>query len=92
MKQLSLRVIVQGIVQGVGYRYFAYHEALSRNLKGYVKNLSDGTVEVIVQGEQNLVESYLEALKRGPRSAYVRKIEVKEMKSIPMVSDFTIKF
>ncbi|MGC8594727.1 MAG: acylphosphatase [Candidatus Kryptoniota bacterium] len=69
-------IIVTGAVQGVGYRYFAYKHARAYNLKGYVKNLSDGRVEVVVEGNHGLIEEFIKELRRGPVSAHVTGVEV----------------
>lgn len=56
---------VSGHVQGVGFRYRAYHVAQSMRLTGYVKNLYDGRVELEIQGEQEMVYSFLGAVEQG---------------------------
>ena len=63
---VSLVVRVKGVVQGVGFRYFAYREAKNNDLVGYVRNLPDGTVETEVEGKRGNVESYLDAIQRRP--------------------------
>jgi acylphosphatase len=57
--------LVSGRVQGVGFRYRAYHTANSMRLTGYVRNLYDGRVELEVQGERELVESFLGRVEQG---------------------------
>jgi acylphosphatase len=69
------RYIVRGRVQGVGYRYFAKNAAERLGLKGYARNLDDGTVEVIAVGPESAIEDLLGALQRGPRLSEVRGIE-----------------
>jgi acylphosphatase len=56
---------VSGRVQGVGFRYRAYHTANSLRLTGYVKNLYDGRVELEVQGERDMVERFLGMVEQG---------------------------
>lgn len=70
------RIRVYGVVQGVGYRYFVYKTATSLNLSGYVKNLPDGSVEVVAQGERGLVNALIDDLKLGPRYAHVERIDI----------------
>jgi len=70
-------ITVRGVVQGVGYRYFAYREAQSFKLKGYVRNNTDGSVESEVEGEKPYVEAYISALHRGPTYSHVTGINVK---------------
>jgi acylphosphatase len=61
-------------VQGVGYRWFASKQAALLKLTGFAKNLSDGSVEVEVQGNPEQIESFLERLREGPRSASVSSV------------------
>lgn len=59
------KLILSGRVQGVGMRFFVNRTASRFGLKGYVKNVYDGTVEVVVQGEETVIESFLKDLKRN---------------------------
>jgi acylphosphatase len=68
--------IVSGIVQGVGFRYFVYHHAKEQNLKGYTRNLWDGTVEVIAEGSEEQIDILHELLKAGPRHARVDRCQI----------------
>jgi acylphosphatase len=68
--------IVSGIVQGVGFRYFVYQHAKEQNLKGYARNLWDGTVEVIAEGSEEQIDILHELLKTGPRHARVDRCQV----------------
>jgi len=74
-EETRLRAAVSGRVQGVGYRFFAVDEAAERNLVGYARNLPDGTVEVVAEGDRTALEHFLAALERGPRSARVTRVE-----------------
>jgi acylphosphatase len=70
------RIRVRGIVQGVGFRYFVRNTATSLGLDGEVRNRSDGTVEVVAEGERGLVEILIKELKIGPRYASVERVDV----------------
>jgi Acylphosphatases len=59
-------IIVEGLVQGVGYRAFAKRVADKLGLKGYAENLPDGTVKIIVEGEKDQIEDFIEECRRGP--------------------------
>lgn len=89
----AIRFYVSGLVQGVGYRFFAQHAARQLGATGYVKNLSDGRVEVFAMGSEMQLRSLREELKRGPRGAMVEEIDetaadfLKEFES-----DFSIEF
>jgi acylphosphatase len=76
-------IVVNGLVQGVGFRYFVTRNAQQLGLKGYVKNLYDGSVLTVVEGETGLIEELFKKLKAGPRSAQVNssKIEWGEFKN-----------
>ncbi len=66
-----LHAIVEGQVQGVGFRYFVQESAAQLNLTGWVRNRWNGSVEVIAEGPRLSLESLLRLLHRGPRSAIV---------------------
>lgn len=68
-------LIISGRVQGVGFRYFTKKNAKSLGLNGWVKNLSNGDVETVIQGEKDRVEEMMNHLKSGPAPAKVEKIE-----------------
>ncbi|MFP3165928.1 MAG: acylphosphatase [Nitrososphaeria archaeon] len=70
-------IIVEGLVQGVGYRAFAKRAAEKLGLKGYAENLPDGTVKIIVEGEKDQIEDFIEECKRGPPLSEVENLEVK---------------
>jgi len=57
---------VQGRVQGVGFRYFVMQEVRNMPISGYVKNMQDGTVEVVAEGDENQLKRLIEALGTGP--------------------------
>lgn len=72
------RVAVRGRVQGVGYRAFVEDEAYRRGLHGWVRNRRDGSVEAVFAGPRAVVESMIEACRRGPMSAVVRAVDQRE--------------
>lgn len=73
---VTAKIIVRGVVQGVGYRYFCYRKASEYGLSGYAKNLFNGDVELEIEGEKNLVQDYLKELKIGPSRSKVTSIDV----------------
>lgn len=75
MSVTALHVIVEGRVQGVGFRAFLEREAKARGLRGWVRNRSDGSVEAVFSGEEEDVESMLVACHRGPRMSLVRAVK-----------------
>ncbi len=70
-----LHTYISGRVQGVFFRDFASTEAALLGLTGWVKNLSDGRVEVLAEGEKEDLEKLLEILKKGPLGAKVKNVE-----------------
>lgn len=69
------RVVIQGRVQGVGYRDWMVAQAQALGVAGWVRNRPDGAVEALVYGEVDVVEELLRACRRGPRLAAVSRIE-----------------
>jgi len=69
-------ILVRGRVQGVGYRAFVRRHALDLGLAGHAENLSDGRVEVVLEGDRGEVEHALVALAQGPAHAVVDDLEV----------------
>jgi acylphosphatase len=72
---IARRFVIKGMVQGVGYRYFAQRSAAKHQVKGYVRNLDDGTVEAFVQGAERSVNEFRDDLVAGPRFSRVDHIE-----------------
>jgi len=72
------RLIVHGRVQGVGFRYSLARQAQSRGVAGSAANRPDGAVEVVLEGEQEAVESLVRWCEEGPRSAVVERVDVSE--------------
>jgi acylphosphatase len=69
-------IVVLGMVQGVGFRWFTAREAQGLGLSGFVRNSGDGSVEVEAEGERGIVEELINRLKVGPRSADVQDLQI----------------
>lgn len=69
-------ILVNGLVQGVGFRYFVYREAEKLGLKGYVKNLYTGEVLTVIEGETALIEDLYERIKVGPSRSSVKNAHI----------------
>lgn len=76
MPEVRVHLFVTGVVQGVGYRYFAMRKARMFGLKGFAKNLIDGRVELVAEGERGLMEEFIKELRRGPISAHVTDVRI----------------
>jgi acylphosphatase len=91
---LTLRAVlvrIYGRVQRVGYRRFVLDTAQELGLTGYVKNEKDGSVTVFTQGDDAVVEKFIEMLKSPPQPAHVRSVDVKDARPRPALKYFAIK-
>lgn len=87
----GVHLIVSGLVQGVGFRYFVYRKALEYKLGGWVKNLATGEVEIMALGDRGLLETLIADVKVGNRSAIVRDLIVKWIDVQEQYSGFEIR-
>jgi len=74
-----IHVLVTGDVQGVGFRQYIRYQARKLNIKGWVKNLSDGSVEAVFIGSPENVGKMIEFSRKGPVLAEVKNIETDEI-------------
>jgi len=84
----TLEVIVRGRVQGVGYRAFAVKNAKKFGIVGYVENLPDGAVKVIAQGEENILNFFVQ----GPFFSTVKEYAVAEIEHSKDYEDFIVLY
>ena len=89
MKRYSM--IISGRVQGVYYRAFSKREAESLGLKGYVKNLGDGRVELVAEGHEENLSEYVETCRKGPAMARVKNVEIKKSEATDNFEGFEIR-
>lgn len=85
-----LRLIVSGRVQGVFFRAAARERARTLNLRGYAKNLSDGTVEIVVEGRREDLRAMAEWARIGPPAARVCGVREEWSESLHKFADFTV--
>lgn len=90
MGQKRIQLIVRGRVQGVFFRATAQREARQLGLTGWVKNRSDGSVEMVCEGEEDAVKDFLAWAQTGPTTARVDNIETKWRSYTGEFSDFRI--
>lgn len=83
---------IHGKVQGVGYRFYATRVARRMGLKGWIQNMRDGSVETLVEGEQQVIDEWLEELKEGPRYAEVTHFDQETKEFTGRLGDFDVKF
>ena len=74
--KVRAHIYVSGMVQGVFFRWHTKEEADKHGVKGWVRNLPDGRVEALLEGEKEAVEAVIEFCRRGPPLARVEKVEV----------------
>ena len=85
-------VFYSGHVQGIGFRYTAEDIAESLGLKGWVKNLSDGRVEVVAEGEEGDIKEFLDKILKGPLGRYISDAEVSWEKPTKEFDSFEVAF
>ncbi len=88
----AFRARIFGLVQGVGFRYSTQDKARRLGVKGYVRNMPDGCVEVFAEGEKESIEDLLLWLKKGPPGAYVQQVDYNPVSYRGLYNSFTIEF
>jgi acylphosphatase len=91
MDAVRLRAVVRGRVQGVFFRGFTERSAAALGLRGWVRNRSDGGVEVLAEGPRADLLSFLEAIQRGPSPARVDAVEAEWLEASGEFPDFRIR-
>lgn len=76
--RVARRYLVTGRVQGVGFRYFTEAAAVREGLLGWVQNLPDGRVDIVVEGEADAVERFERDVRRGPPGARISGVVAEE--------------
>ena len=85
------QIIVHGRVQGVGFRYFAQHMANRLGLCGNVRNCSDSTVEIIVEGDAGKIADLVKCVEAGPSLARVQRVDVLDIPVTGTYRSFSIE-
>ena len=88
---VRLHVLIDGRVQGVGFRYFVLEKANLLRVEGWVRNTLSGQVEVTAEGNQDSLSNFLDYLKRGPNMAYVTDIQLTWLPATGEFAGFEIK-
>jgi len=74
----TIHIIVTGRVQGVGFRYFTIARAKSLGIRGWVRNLPDGSVETLIHGQDEAIDEMIGLLREGPLTAVVADLKIEE--------------
>ena len=89
---IAFHAVISGRVQGVGFRYSASRAAVRLGVNGWVRNTSDGTVEVHCEGESDSIAKYLRWLDSGPPGAYVRRADKQQVLPHGTYRSFAIEY
>ncbi len=76
----GIKLTVQGSVQGVFYRQFVKENAELLKLRGYVRNLANSDVEIVVEGDDNMIEQFSKIIAKGPKHSQIRHIQAEKKK------------
>jgi acylphosphatase len=87
---IEMQCVIHGKVQGVQYRVYAQDSAVELELVGYVKNLSDGTVEVVAQGMPDVLKEFVEYLYEGSLSSQVESVSVDWRSASKTFTEFSV--
>ncbi len=90
MSRSAVKVVISGLVQGVGFRYFVYREAVKLGIDGYARNLPDGQVEVVASGDKGAVDELIKLVRVGPRYASVSDMHLVEIPPPENLKGFAI--
>jgi acylphosphatase len=88
----AVEVLVEGHVQGVGYRNFAQRRAQERRLTGYAMNLPDGRVKIRAEGDVQAIDRFVRELGAGPPLARIARVDVSAVPFSGRYQDFGIRF
>lgn len=75
----NFEIIVEGRVQGVGFRNFAYIRASKYHINGFVKNTSEGSVEILCSGEREDIDKFIAEMRKGPSFSFISNLKINEI-------------
>lgn len=88
---VARKYTISGRVQGVGFRFFAQDVALREGVSGYVRNLEDGRVEAVVEGDLEALTRVEQSLRNGPPGARVEQVDVENVAPTGRASGFRVR-
>ncbi len=88
----SVHIIVTGLVQGVGFRWFVCQTADTMEISGWVRNRPDGSVEIVAEGTPGSIRTLIEEVKRGPRHSSVGGVTVTPRECSGTFRKFSVKY
>lgn len=86
-----IEATIEGVVQGVGFRWFVWRTAARLDVRGWVANRSDGAVQLVAEGSSTALEALVSAVRRGPPGAVVSSVQVHYLPSTGSFHDFEIR-
>jgi len=89
---VQAHIFAHGRVQGVNFRYYVHKRSIDLGLKGYVRNLRDGRVEILAQGSQEGVQKLVDYVRGSPGLSYVVKLDINWEEPSNGLSSFRIEF
>ncbi|MGD0625005.1 MAG: acylphosphatase [Thermodesulfobacteriota bacterium] len=92
MAKSRVKLIMKGIVQGVNFRYYTQQEARKYSVNGWVRNLADGSVAVVFEGEEEDVEAMIQWCRHGPPGAHVTELIAQPEEYRGEFQSFSVKF
>jgi acylphosphatase len=87
---VARKFLISGIVQGVGFRFFVMRAAARHQMRGTVRNMPDGRVEVVAEGDRDAMDEFKKELSTGPAMAEVSDIEETDLAVTGIYRDFRI--
>lgn len=90
MEKVRIHAFISGLVQGVNFRYYTQKKAKELKITGWVRNLKDGRVEVVAEGDKYAIEEFIRFLKVGPPLARVLSCEIEKEEFKGEFKDFEI--
>jgi acylphosphatase len=89
---LRVHIILKGVVQMVGFRYFTLDLAREYGITGFVRNKPDGTVELEAEGKDDIVKAFINELRVGPRAAHITGFDIEELEPGGDYDSFRVLF
>ena len=85
-------ILVTGVVQGVGFRYFVVTHARNMGLTGWARNLPNGDVEIEAAGERGMVDELIKKIRIGPVAAHVASVNCEWLEDEKTYRDFEVRY
>lgn len=89
---MKKHIFISGRVQGVGFRHYTRKNAEALGVNGWVKNLPDGRVEAVFQGDEGQVEKLIQRCRKGPVASYVKDVKIENDSGEEDYENFSVEF